>query len=51
MWTGERDANLAPVVDSLNIEKFVRYQDIKLKPVSQHNANVTASDPDNDALT
>ena len=51
LWTGQRDANLAPVVDSVNIDKFVRYQDIKLKPGSQHSAKVTATDPDKDALT
>ena len=51
LWIGKRDANLAPVVDSINIGKFVRYQDIKLKSGSQHNAKVTASDPDNDVLT
>lgn len=51
LWTGKRDANLAPVVDSVNIDKFVRYQDIKLKSGSQHSAKVTVSDPDNDALT
>lgn len=50
MWTGERDANLAPVVDSINIDKFVRYQDIILKAGSVHKAIVTASDPDNDKL-
>jgi len=51
LWTGQRDANLAPVVDSMNIDKFVRYQDIKLKAGSEHKALVTASDPDKDALT
>ena len=51
LWTGERDSNLAPVVDSLNIDEFVRYQDIKLKPGSRHAAKVIASDPDNDKLT
>jgi hypothetical protein len=51
LWTGQRDANLAPVVDSINIDKFVRYQDIVFKPESEHKAIVTASDPDNDALT
>jgi hypothetical protein len=50
MWTGERDSNLAPVVDSINIDKFVRYQDIILKGGSTQNAIVTASDPDNDKL-
>jgi len=51
LWTGQRDANLAPVVDSINIDKFVRYQDIKLKAGSEHKALIMASDPDNDALT
>ena len=51
MWTGELDANLAPVVDSINIDKFVRYQDIILKAGSAHKAIVTASDPDKDELT
>ncbi len=51
LWTGIRDANLAPVADSLNIDKFVRYQDIVLKPGSEHKAIVAATDPDNDALT
>lgn len=51
LWTGKRDANLAPVVDSLNIDKFVRYQDIVLKPGLEHKAIVAATDPDIDALT
>lgn len=51
LWTGERDANLAPVVDSINIDKYVRYNDIVLKPGSEHKAFVTASDTDNDDLT
>lgn len=51
LWTGKRDPNLAPVVDSVNIDRFVRYQDIVLKPGSVHQAKVTASDPDKDAIT
>ncbi|MDO8951294.1 MAG: hypothetical protein Q7U86_01655, partial [Draconibacterium sp.] len=51
MWTGEQDVNLAPVVDSINIDKFIRYQGIILKPGSEHKAIVTASDPDNDKLS
>jgi hypothetical protein len=51
MWTGERDANLAPVVDSINIDKFVRYQDIILKAGSTHKGVAIASDPDKDVLT
>jgi len=50
LWTGQRDANLAPVVDSVNIDKFVRYQDIVLKPGEKYQAEVTASDPDGDSL-
>jgi hypothetical protein len=50
MWTGERAANLAPVVDSINIDQFIRYQDIILKAGSVHNATVTASDPEKDKL-
>jgi hypothetical protein len=51
LWTGQRDANLAPVVDSLNIDKIVRYKDIILNPGSEHKAVVIASDPDKDAIT
>lgn len=51
LWTGERDKNLAPVVDSLNIDKWVRYQDIRMKAGSSHKAVVTASDPDKDPVT
>ena len=36
---------------SINIDKFVRYQDIILKAGSAHKAIVTASDPDKDELT
>lgn len=50
LWTGKRDNNLAPVVDSLNIDDFVRYQDICLKQGSKHRAKVQASDPDGDAI-
>lgn len=51
LWTGERDRNLAPVVNSINIDQFVRYQDIVIKPGSEHKAVVFASDPDNDPIT
>lgn len=50
LWTGERDKNLAPVVDSLNIDSWVRYQDIRVKLGSSHKASVTASDPDKDQI-
>ena len=50
MWTGKKLVNAAPIVDSLNIGKFVRYQDIFLKPGSEQTAKVTATDSDNDAL-
>jgi hypothetical protein len=51
MWTGKKPANVAPIVDSLNIGKFVRYQDIFLKPGSEQMAKVIASDSDKDNLT
>ncbi len=51
MWTGQKPKNSAPVVDSLNIGKFVRYHDIYLKPGSANSCKVTASDTENDPLT
>jgi hypothetical protein len=51
LWTGEKSANVAPIVDSLNIEKFVRYNDIFLNSGSKYSAMVTASDADRDSLT
>lgn len=50
MWTGKKLSNAAPVVDSLNIGKYVRYRDIVLKPGSVNQSWVTASDVDNDQL-
>jgi len=50
MWTGLMKDNEAPVVDSLNIDHYVRYQDIIFTPGSSHSAKVTASDPNKDAL-
>ena len=44
-------SNLAPIVDSLNINQHVRYQDIVLKPGSVNLSNVTAMDAENDPLT
>ena len=51
MWTGMSKDNQAPIVDSLNIDNYVRYQDIIFDPESSHSAKVTASDPDDDNLT
>ncbi|HAQ21320.1 MAG TPA: hypothetical protein DCR40_19125 [Prolixibacteraceae bacterium] len=51
MWTGKKQDNAAPIVDSLNIGKMVRYQNIYLKPGSGQTAKVTAADSDKDALT
>jgi len=51
MWTGLTDDNQAPIVDSLNIDRYVRYQDIIFDRQSSHSARVTASDPDKDELT
>ncbi|MBK9390104.1 MAG: hypothetical protein IPN68_07900 [Bacteroidetes bacterium] len=51
MWTGMMKENEAPIVDSLNIDKYVRYQDIIIAPGSNHSSSVRASDADNDNLT
>jgi len=51
LWTGKKPINVAPVVDSLNIDQFVRYQDIRMKAGSTHQAKVTAADADGDQLT
>jgi hypothetical protein len=50
MWTGKASENLSPVVDSLNIDEFVRYRDIFLKPGSKHKAKVTVFDKEGDKL-
>ncbi len=44
-------SNLAPIVDSLNIGKYVRYQDIVLKAGSLNTSKVIATDADHDPLT
>lgn len=51
LWTGEKKTNEAPLVDSLNIENFVRYSDIMVDRGSTQKAKVTVNDPDNDKLT
>jgi hypothetical protein len=51
MWTGKKPKNSAPVVDSLNIASFVRYQQIVVDRGSVQPARVTVHDPDNDKLT
>lgn len=51
LWTGKRPANVAPIVDSLNIDQVLRYQNIRLKPGTIHQAKVAASDTDKDQLT
>ncbi|HET6557610.1 MAG TPA: glycoside hydrolase family 2 TIM barrel-domain containing protein [Prolixibacteraceae bacterium] len=51
MWTGKKLTNAAPVVDSLNIGRYVRYQDIVLKSGSVNQSKVTVSDVDNDPLS
>jgi hypothetical protein len=50
LWTGEKPKNEAPLVDSLNIGKYVRYQQIVLDKGSVQNAKVAAHDNDNDKL-
>jgi Glycosyl hydrolases family 2, TIM barrel domain len=51
MWSGEKPDNAAPLVDSLNIGKYVRYQQIVLDRGTVQSAMVTADDIDNDKLT
>ena len=51
MWTGMIKDNEAPIVDSLNVDNYIRYQDIIIDKGSRNSARVTASDPDNDELT
>lgn len=51
LWTGKTPSNMAPIVDSLNIENKVRYRDIILKPGVSYSSKVTASDADKDVLT
>ncbi len=51
MWTGLMKDNEAPIVDSLNIDNYVRYQDIIFTPGSSHSAVVTSSDPDKDKIS
>jgi hypothetical protein len=51
MWTGKKVLNAAPVVDSLNIASFVRYQQIVFDRSTVQPARVRVHDPDNDKLT
>jgi hypothetical protein len=51
MWTGQKMQNSAPLVDSLNIGNYVRYQQIVLDRETLLNARVTVHDIDNDKLT
>jgi hypothetical protein len=50
LWTGEELENSAPVVDSLNIGSYVRYQNIVLDKGTAQPAVVTVHDKDNDRL-
>jgi hypothetical protein len=50
MWTGKKPVNAAPLVDSLNIDNYVRYQQIVVERGSAHSARVTAGDSDKDRL-
>jgi hypothetical protein len=51
MWTGMKNQNSAPLVDSLNIDGFVRYQNIVAYREKEYPARVTARDPDSDDLS
>ena len=50
LWTGQRETNEAPWVDSVNIGSWVHYEAVAALPGSVHYARVTAHDPDNDLL-
>jgi hypothetical protein len=51
LWTGQKKVNVAPVVDSVKIGKFVKRQPVYLEPGENYNAKVTAADEDGDQLT
>ncbi|MBK7713101.1 MAG: hypothetical protein IPJ37_20790 [Bacteroidales bacterium] len=51
MWTGKKPANTAPLVDSLNIGNYVRYQNIVFDRGKSQRARVIAHDIDKDKLT
>lgn len=51
MWTGKVPSNMAPIVDSMNVEKFVRYENIVLKPGASYKSKVTVRDDDKDVLS
>ena len=51
MWTGKNPVNSAPLVDSLNIGNYVRYQNIVLDRGKTQSAKVTAHDNDEDQLS
>lgn len=51
LWKGVSGKNNAPIVDSLNIGSFARYQAIVMDPGSSQEARVFATDPDGDRLS
>jgi hypothetical protein len=51
LWTGKKLQNSAPIADSINIEKYVRFQPVYLQPGKTYKAKATASDEDKDILT
>lgn len=51
LWTGKKMENSAPVVDSLNIGNFVKYQQIVTGRGESLQAKVIAVDPDKDILS
>jgi hypothetical protein len=50
LWTGKKATNVAPIVDSLNIGGYVRYQSIVFDRSSVQKAKVIAHDDDKDRL-
>ncbi len=51
LWTGQKNQNTAPLLDSVCIEKFQRFEDIKLTSGLVYKARAVASDAESDALT
>jgi hypothetical protein len=51
LWTGQKARNGAPVVDSMNIGSFKRYQPVVVSPGSLLHSTVAAADPDGDKLS
>jgi len=50
LWTGSWPANRAPIIDSVRLENRSGIDNIRLEASSVYNANVFASDPENENI-